>query len=52
MPIPSDHAPLLIDLDEPGVPVDAGWEGAETRFRARQAADQRTETRKATKAGG
>lgn len=24
-PIPSDHAPLAIDLDEPGEPFDPGW---------------------------
>ena len=24
-PIPSDHAPLIVDLDEPGHPFDAGW---------------------------
>jgi exodeoxyribonuclease-3 len=24
-PIPSDHAPLVIDLDEPGLAFDAGW---------------------------
>jgi exodeoxyribonuclease-3 len=24
-PIPSDHAPLLVDLDEAGVAFDAGW---------------------------
>jgi exodeoxyribonuclease III len=34
-PIPSDHAPLLVDLDEPGVPIDAGWEGALERIAAR-----------------
>ena len=45
-PIPSDHAPLLVDLDEQGVPIDAGWEGAEQRFKSRQAADQRAEARK------
>ena len=28
-PIPSDHAPLVIDLDEPGRAFDAGWAGAE-----------------------
>src|SRR5262249_18517845 len=28
-PIPSDHAPLVIDLDDPGHPFDAGWAGAE-----------------------
>ena len=26
-PIPSDHAPLLIDLDEPGKPFDPDWTG-------------------------
>ena len=35
VPIPSDHAPLFVDLDEPGVPVDAGWEGALERIAAR-----------------
>ncbi|HLB45207.1 MAG TPA: exodeoxyribonuclease III [Candidatus Limnocylindrales bacterium] len=35
VPIPSDHAPLLIDLDQPGVPLDAGWEGALQRIAAR-----------------
>jgi exodeoxyribonuclease-3 len=35
-PIPSDHAPLLIDLDEPGVPIDAGWSGADSRIAARR----------------
>ncbi len=34
-PIPSDHAPLSIDLDEPGKPFDAGWEGALQRIAAR-----------------
>jgi len=34
-PIPSDHAPLLIDIDEPGVPIDAGWEAAMDRIAAR-----------------
>jgi exodeoxyribonuclease-3 len=24
-PIPSDHAPVLMDLDRPGHPLDAGW---------------------------
>lgn len=24
-PVPSDHAPVVIDLDEPGQPFDAGW---------------------------
>ena len=34
-PIPSDHAPVVIDLDEPGRPFDAGWEGAMARITAR-----------------
>ncbi len=34
-PIPSDHAPLLIDLDEPGRPIDPDWEGALARIKAR-----------------
>jgi exodeoxyribonuclease-3 len=34
-PIPSDHAPLFIDLDAPGVPIDAGWEGALARIAQR-----------------
>jgi exodeoxyribonuclease-3 len=34
-PVPSDHAPVFIDLDEPGVPLDAGWEGALERIAAR-----------------
>lgn len=35
-PLPSDHAPLLIDLDEPGHPFDAGWASAESRIAARR----------------
>ena len=35
-PIPSDHAPLLIDVDEPGIPLDAGWSSAESRIAARR----------------
>jgi exodeoxyribonuclease-3 len=34
-PIPSDHAPLLIDLDAPGRPVDPDWAGALARIAAR-----------------
>jgi exodeoxyribonuclease-3 len=34
-PIPSDHAPLVIDLDGPGREIDAGWSGAEERIAAR-----------------
>jgi exodeoxyribonuclease-3 len=36
-PIPSDHAPLVIDVDEPGKPFDAGWTSAEGRIAARRA---------------
>lgn len=35
-PVPSDHAPLLIDLDVEGRPFDAGWSGAEARIAARR----------------
>ncbi len=34
-PTPSDHAPVAIDLDEPGKPFDAGWEEALQRIAAR-----------------
>jgi len=34
-PIPSDHAPLVMDLDEPGHPFDAGWASADERIAAR-----------------
>ncbi len=34
-PTPSDHAPVSIDLDEPGKPFEAGWEGALQRIAAR-----------------
>jgi exodeoxyribonuclease-3 len=35
-PIPSDHAPLVIDVDEPGLHFDAGWAAAEERIAARR----------------
>jgi len=35
--LPSDHAPVLVDLDEPGHPLDAGWEGAAARRKDREA---------------
>ncbi len=35
-PIPSDHAPLLIDVDQPGSPLDAGWASAEGRIATRR----------------
>jgi exodeoxyribonuclease-3 len=34
-PTPSDHTPVLIDLDTPGTPIDAGWEGALARVSKR-----------------
>ncbi|HEX9190354.1 MAG TPA: exodeoxyribonuclease III, partial [Vicinamibacteria bacterium] len=34
-PTPSDHAPVLVDVDEPGHPLDAGWAGADGRIAAR-----------------
>src|ERR671919_1931340 len=34
-PIPSDHAPLVIDLDQPGHSFDAGWEAGLGRIAAR-----------------
>ena len=36
-PTPSDHAPVIIDLDSPGVPIDAGWASAAARIAARRA---------------
>jgi len=35
-PIPSDHAPVLIDLDAPGREIDAGWAGASERIAKRR----------------
>jgi len=35
-PVPSDHAPLVIDLDEPGHEFDAGWTEAAGRIAARR----------------
>jgi exodeoxyribonuclease-3 len=35
-PIPSDHAPLVIDVDAAGLPFDAGWKSAEGRIAARR----------------
>ena len=34
-PTPSDHTPVVIDLDSPGKPFDAGWTGALERIAAR-----------------
>jgi exodeoxyribonuclease-3 len=35
-PTPSDHAPLVIDIDEPGLAFNAGWESAEERIAGRR----------------
>jgi exodeoxyribonuclease-3 len=35
-PTPSDHAPVLLDFDEPGTPLDAGWSSADARIAARR----------------
>jgi exodeoxyribonuclease-3 len=34
-PVPSDHAPLAIDIDGPGSAFDAGWASADERIAAR-----------------
>jgi exodeoxyribonuclease-3 len=36
-PTPSDHAPVIIDLDARGSELDAGWAGADERIAARRA---------------
>jgi exodeoxyribonuclease-3 len=35
-PIPSDHAPLVVDIDGPGYAFDAGWAGADERIAGRR----------------
>jgi len=35
-PLPSDHTPVVIDIDGPGRPFDAGWVSAEERIAARR----------------
>ena len=35
-PLPSDHAPLVVDLDEPGLAFDAGWTAAAGRIAERR----------------
>jgi exodeoxyribonuclease-3 len=35
-PTPSDHAPLIIDIDSAGAVIDAGWEGAASRIAKRR----------------
>jgi exodeoxyribonuclease-3 len=34
-PVPSDDAPVVVDLDQQGRPFEAGWEGALARIAAR-----------------
>jgi exodeoxyribonuclease-3 len=34
-PLPSDHASLVIDIDTPGRPFNAGWASADSRIAAR-----------------
>jgi exodeoxyribonuclease-3 len=36
-PLPSDHAPLVVDIDEPGRTFDAGWSSADERIAERRA---------------
>ena len=36
-PVPSDHTPLVLDLDERGLAFDAGWADAESRIASRRA---------------
>jgi exodeoxyribonuclease-3 len=35
-PVPSDHAPVFVDLDQPGKALDAGWGAADKRIAARR----------------
>lgn len=35
-PVPSDHAPVFLDLDQPGQALDAGWRAAEERIALRR----------------
>ena len=35
-PTPSDHAPVVMDVDQAGKPFDAGWESAEQRIAMRR----------------
>ena len=41
-PTPSDHAPLVIDLDEAGKRFDAGWSSADQRIAARRESPKST----------
>jgi exodeoxyribonuclease-3 len=35
-PTPSDHTPLMLDIDEPGLAFDPGWAGVEERSASRR----------------
>jgi exodeoxyribonuclease-3 len=35
-PTPSDHAPLVIDIDETGYEFDSGWSSADARIASRR----------------
>ena len=35
-PMPSDHAPLVLDIDSAGFPFDAGWTSADQRIASRR----------------
>jgi len=41
-PVPSDHAPVVVDLDEKGAPFDAGWDAALARIAARTRPGQKS----------
>jgi exodeoxyribonuclease-3 len=58
-PVPSDHAPVTVDLDEPGKVFDAGWDAALARIADRtrpsgrkSPAQVRYEAERAAKAKG
>lgn len=40
-PVPSDHAPVLVDFDAAGRAIDAGWSSAEARIAERRAKAKR-----------
>ena len=40
-PVPSDHAPIFIDVDEPGRAFDTGWAGVDAKTSARRAPSER-----------